>query len=85
MERDTTASSGLGIGKLAGWKLAGWKLESEAKLPSGMEHSDADVLLEDGNDRNRASWTESRASPPTRTRVRGYASVPGDDTGRGED
>lgn len=85
MERDTTVSSGLVIGKLAGWKLAGWKLESEATLPSGMEYPDADVLLEDGNDRNRASWTESRASPSTRARVRGYASVPGNGTGRGED
>lgn len=54
MERDTTASSGLVIGKLAGWKL-----ESEATLSSGMEYPDTDVLLEDGNDGNGASWTES--------------------------
>lgn len=54
MERDTTASSSLVVGKLGGWKL-----ESEAKLPSGMEYSDTDVLLEDGNDSNEASWTES--------------------------
>lgn len=79
MERDTTVSSSLGIGKLAVGKLAGWKLEREAKLPSCMEYSDADVLLEE------ASWTESRASPSTRTWVRGYASVPGDGTGQGED
>lgn len=53
VERGTNVSS------LVIPKLAGWKLESEAILSSGLEDSDLKVLLEDGLDSDRASWTES--------------------------